>query len=199
FNISCRFVELFTTNHSLPTAFQTLSRVLDVFNASAPYGACDMIQSHLGVSRYEVVYPCEFESSNWSLSLACAVGGGFPPDSNRERKGQTLKQEAGLYHSAIGAPDMYSQNSLQDPKIVNFGAKICASPVSMNTLTQKMKEPLLMNTVDPPSTCGETPPSRRTTTPSERSLSGRRHPKKDCSRKDSLFGYLALTALHFIS
>ncbi|PRP77842.1 hypothetical protein PROFUN_14161, partial [Planoprotostelium fungivorum] len=103
FNPSCRFVGSFATNHSLPTAFQTLSRVLYVcFNASAPDGACDMIQSHLGVSRYKVViHPRKFESSN-RLSLLV----GFPPDLNRERKGQTLKQEAGLYHSAIGAPDI---------------------------------------------------------------------------------------------
>ncbi|PRP73115.1 hypothetical protein PROFUN_16976, partial [Planoprotostelium fungivorum] len=39
------------------------------------------------------------------------------PDSNQERKGQTLKQEAGLYRSAIGAPDMHLQNSQVDPKI----------------------------------------------------------------------------------
>ncbi|PRP77554.1 hypothetical protein PROFUN_14238, partial [Planoprotostelium fungivorum] len=68
----------------------------------------------------------ESESSNQSLSWRVLFGVcssdfplrakkmGFPPDSNRERKGQTLKQEAGLYHSAIGAPDMHSQISQQD-------------------------------------------------------------------------------------
>ncbi|PRP80958.1 hypothetical protein PROFUN_11287, partial [Planoprotostelium fungivorum] len=87
--------------------------------------------------------------SFWSISpghltglsarpLRAAKKVGFPPDSNRERKGQTLKQEAGLYHSAIGAPDMHSQNSMQDPNIFNFGAKIRAGPVLTNTLTQKI-------------------------------------------------------------
>ncbi|PRP89505.1 hypothetical protein PROFUN_00769, partial [Planoprotostelium fungivorum] len=104
------------------------------FNASAPNGTCDMIQSHLGVSRYEVViHPCEFESSN-RLSLEQKKVG-FPSGSNRECKGQTLKQEAGLYHSAIGAPNMHSQNSMQDPQIVNFGAKIREFNICVSNMT----------------------------------------------------------------
>ncbi|PRP77163.1 hypothetical protein PROFUN_15044 [Planoprotostelium fungivorum] len=135
---------------------------------------------------------------------------GFPPDSNRERKGQTLKQEAGLYHSAIGAPDMYSQNSQEltdkrtvitpreltriipthegqkDWHLVNFGAKIRASPVSTNTLTQKKLSGR------------ETPPSRRTTTPSERSLSDRRHPQtKDKKSRHHKGGRMIITPLRF--
>ncbi|PRP76405.1 ubiquitin carboxyl-terminal hydrolase [Planoprotostelium fungivorum] len=73
-------------------------------------------------SRYEAVYPRVRIVQSVALSRRVPLVG-FPPDSNRERKGQTLKQEAGLYHSAIGAPDMHSQNSMQDPNIFNFGAK----------------------------------------------------------------------------
>ncbi|PRP73427.1 hypothetical protein PROFUN_16827, partial [Planoprotostelium fungivorum] len=98
-------------------------------------------------------------SLNWPIGRslsACAVGvsslfvppnflpeskkgGGFPPDSNRERKGQTLKQEAGLYHSAIGAPDMHSRNSLQDPNIFNFGAKIRNTSYCTEKMTRRRR------------------------------------------------------------
>ncbi|PRP79231.1 hypothetical protein PROFUN_12769 [Planoprotostelium fungivorum] len=117
----------------------------------------------------EIVYKQRYEGtvhftllSGWRYMLLSSGTASVHP------KGQTLKQEAGLYHSAIGAPGLYEPTKARRIGIFSILApKFAQSPISTSTLTQKkyVNHSIL--------SAREIPPSRRTMTPSERSVSDR--------------------------